>query len=348
MITGLNSPLPGIKIESFRDLLCYQSLFETKNLKDFNLTQWVEKTNIGKRWENVSIVSYESQNCFRIWSPASAGRNFFHVKIPINELFHELYYNYLTEIRDMMELLQGGINAGLLPYSDKIMLSLLHPGLPLEPASLENIRIQEKRYPTENELAFSDEQEITNCEQKSAYITNSDLIESEIDFLSRYYAVKNMYSKKDDMICLKMEELEFLRVRQTKIPNLYRWMIDSGIYDRLEVEKNARKNRGREPLVKIQKEKERLEGVSSLSGGLITLFILCGGLISLAVMSFIFLECRVIILKLLVKCYATSSIAFEKCWIKVVKNRQCKVSKNFHHQKLFLKRNKIHVLYIKQ
>jgi hypothetical protein len=37
MITGLNSPLPGIKIESFKDLLCDKSLIENK--PDFNMTQ---------------------------------------------------------------------------------------------------------------------------------------------------------------------------------------------------------------------------------------------------------------------------------------------------------------------
>jgi hypothetical protein len=92
----------------------------------------------------------------------------------------------------------------------------------------------------------------------------------------------------------------------------------------------ARKNRGREPLVKVKKEKERLEGVSSLSGGLITLFMLCGGLMSLAATSFIFLECRHIVLKLLgiccntiwkflVKYYLSLSMAFEVCWSKVKK-----------------------------
>jgi hypothetical protein len=92
----------------------------------------------------------------------------------------------------------------------------------------------------------------------------------------------------------------------------------------------ARKKRGREPLVMVKKEKERLEGVSSLSGGLITLFMLCGCLISLALTSFIFLECRHIVLKLLgicrntlwkflVKYYWSLSMAFEVCWSKVKK-----------------------------
>jgi hypothetical protein len=48
MITDLNSPLPGSKIESFRDLLCDRSLFE--NNKDFNITKWIQTSNIASYW----------------------------------------------------------------------------------------------------------------------------------------------------------------------------------------------------------------------------------------------------------------------------------------------------------
>jgi hypothetical protein len=200
------------------------------------------------------------------------------------------------------------------------MLSLLYPGHAREPRAIEKIQTQEKRIPTEKELDVANELEITNCEEKSAYISNSATIATEMDFLARIYPGKRMYSKKDDMILWEIGGFSFRRVGQTKIPNLYRWIIDSGIFDRLEVEKVARKNRGRKPLVKIKKE--RLEGVCSLEGGLITLFMLCGGLISLAAVSFIFLECRAIIWRLLVQCYVTSSVAFRKCWSKVEKCRK--------------------------
>jgi hypothetical protein len=334
MITGLNSPLPGSKIESFKDLLCDRSIFDAK--QDFNLTQWMDHSKISSYWNQVityweSILSYESRDCFQIWSPASAGKAVPVLKLPVNDLFLEVGNTYgSSSIKDIMELSEGGTKPELLSYSDKIMLSLLYPGHSREPEEITRIRSQEKRYPTENELVVADETEITNCTQKSAYITDSDLTATELDFLSRNYAGKQFYSGKDDMISVKMEGLVFWRNRKTKIPNLYRWMMDSGIYERLEVEKVARKNTGREPLVKVKKEKERLEGVSSLSGGLITLFMLCGGLISLAVTSFIFLECRHIVLKLLgiccntiwkflVKYYLSLSMAFEVCWSKVKK-----------------------------
>jgi hypothetical protein len=333
MITDLNSPLPGSKIESFRDLLCDQTLFDVK--PDFNITQWMETSKMTWFWDKVQdyffnekngslINPYETKECFRIWSPSSASAILVNVNLPGNELFWQMDHIYRQNIKDIMKMWA---------YSDKIMLSLLHPAHAREPQEIEKIRIKDKRYPTENELAIADELEITNCQQKSAYITDSNQISLEMYFLSRNYEKKQFYTEKNDMIRVEIEAWQFEKVGNSKIPGYYRWMIDSGIYYRLEDEKVARKNRGREPLIKIKEEKERLEGVSSLSGGLITLFMLCGGLLFLAVMSFIFLECRHIVLKLFGKCrttisnftvkyYLNLSMAVQGFWRKVKKYRQ--------------------------
>jgi hypothetical protein len=355
MITGLNSPLPGSKIESFQDLLCDRLIFDAE--QDFNMTQWAESSKINWYWKQIQdywdnngpiINPYETKDCFRIWSPSSSSARIYRVdeKISVNDLFWQMRSFYSVDLQIIMQSTQGIIKPKLLPYSDKIMLSLLHLGHAREPQSITKIMSQEKRFPTLDELVVADELEITNCEQKSAYITNTDIIELEMDFLSRSYAGKQFYTEKNDMILWEMEGFNFEKVMNSKIPGHYRWMIDSGIYDRLEVEKVGRKNRGREALVKIKKEKERLEGVSSLEGGLITLFMLCGGLISLALMSFIFLECRVIILKMLQKFYAIIwrflvkyslkwAMAVEECWktSKCFQNEKTKKNKGFQNEK---------------
>ncbi len=82
-----------------------------------------------------------------------------------------------------------------------------------------------------------------------------------------------------------MESWVFTGIRNTKIPTYYKWLMNSGIYDRLDTEIGLRKTKGHQ-IATLEDE-----GVSSLSGGLITLFILCGGGISLAGISFI-LECH--------------------------------------------------------
>jgi hypothetical protein len=178
-------------------------------------------------------------------------------------------------------------------YSDKILSSFLHPGHAREPEMITKIRSQEKRKPTISELNTANQLEITNCPKKSAYIGKSKEIAMQLDFLSRNYKSKNIYMGKD-MIEEKFEGLAFAKVRNTKIPWYYRILIDSGIYERLMVEKAGREKLSRENTfqkpVKI-KENLRLEGVSSLEGGLVTLFILCGGGIGLTVLAFCF-ECR--------------------------------------------------------
>jgi hypothetical protein len=196
---------------------------------------------------------------------------------------------------------EESLNPESFSYSNKIMWSLLYPGHGREPKSIKDIRQQEKKMPSRNEVALANEAEITNCDKKSAYITNSDEITLEKDFISKYYSRK-MYT--GDIILQKIEGWLVYNVKNTKVISYYRWLIDSGIYERLAVVKFGRQAnlRNKANSLDIKTEKISIDGVSSLSGGLVTLFILCGGLILLALTTFLF-ECRHIICKTLVKCY---------------------------------------------
>jgi hypothetical protein len=308
MITGLNSPLPGIKIESFRDLLCDQSLFDAK--PDFNISQWIETSKISPYWgkfeENYSYQNntmpdnpYDSKDCFRIWSPALVTyqtSDWGNYSGPSNFLFFELGFHYLY-LKAMIT------SYDLLPYSKKILTSFLHTGHAYEPEMITKIRNKEKRNPTISEANAANQLEITNCPKKSAYIASSQEIAMELDFLSRNYNRKKFYMGKD-LLEEKFEGLRFANVRNTKVQVYYRILIETGIYGRLMIEKNAKENRFRTP-VKMTANL-RLEGVSSLEGGLVTLFILCGAVISLAGIAFS-IECWRIVWESLIKSYKTVS-----------------------------------------
>jgi hypothetical protein len=240
---------------------------------------------------------------------------------------------YLDNVykKEKKELLEGKVKPDLLhTYSSKISWSLLHPGHGREAESTRNIRLEERRLPTRTELAVGNDQEITNCNKKSAYITNSDEIELEFEFLSRIYAGKQFYMGKD-VIRQELEGFWTNSVRNTKIPKYYRWVIVSGVYSRLEVEKSARKTRLRKEESKKEttKEKFRLDGVSSLDGGLITLFILCGGVMLLACTAFC-LECNSIIWRFFKRNWLKLGIAFRK--------HKSTISTRFQ-----LRRQKVHV-----
>jgi hypothetical protein len=205
---------------------------------------------------------------------------------------------------------------GGLSYTEKTMLSFLHPGHGRQPKKLENIRRNEKRIPTIAEMDTGNQLEISNCEQKSAYILNSEELGIEMNFLSSNHFEKQFYTGKGNMIDKNMMGYQIQNVRNTKIGQNYRWMINSGIYDRLQEEEIVRNTKIRNS-VKIEKivqnENKRIDGVSSLEGGLITLFILCGGLVSLTLTCFI-LECRHILWEALKYCYYFLSSKVLKCW----------------------------------
>jgi hypothetical protein len=335
MITGLNSPLPGSKIESFKDLLCDKSLFDAK--PDFNFTLWIQTSKISQYWAwiyrvnfgkdtNISVINpYESRNCFRIWSPEL---QVFRSKVPSNSLFVDFWDRY-------MKLEPRILYFDSWSYSEKILTSFLHPGHAREPEMITKIRNKEKRLPTSSELNTANQLKIRNCPQKSAYIGQSKEIAMQLDFLSRNYNRKKFYLGKD-LIDEKFEGLAFWKVRNTKIPGYYRLLIDTGIYERLMVENRFRwrGNRFRKPVE--MKENLRLEGVSSLEGGLVTLFILCGAGVGVTVIAFCF-ECRRMILERL--------IAIRKKVLKAFKtlSRKRKFVKFRRHRKIHVEIDMIEV-----
>jgi hypothetical protein len=165
------------------------------------------------------------------------------------------------------------------------------------------MRRLEGKLPTDVEMDDANEQEITNCEQKSAYIWKPDEILLEMDYLSKYYPGKKWTSGKggdDDMIYKGMEGFTFYEISSTDVSTQYRWMMDTGIWDRLQVEKRARRIRLRRERGKKNQKKQgqwkKPDGVSSLERGLVTVFILCGSLVLLGLSCFV-LECRHLIWK---------------------------------------------------
>jgi hypothetical protein len=227
---------------------------------------------------------YESRDCFRIWSPELENSWRYIIGNPINKLFGQLvshYYDYVFQTFDSLF------------YCDKILASFLYPGHAREPEMITRIRKKEKRLLTASEINIANQLEITNCAEKSAYIASSQEIAIELDLLFKNYNTKKFYVGKD-LINENFQGWMFYKVRTTKIPFYYRVLIDSGIYGRLMIEKVAREKLVTETIFqKTVKNKEELvlEGVSSLEGGLVTLFILCGVGIGLAVTAFGF-ECR--------------------------------------------------------
>jgi hypothetical protein len=147
----------------------------------------------------------------------------------------------------------------------------------------------------------------------------------EIEFLSKHY--HGVVFNTGDEIRQEMFITIFHGVRKTKVPMFYRWLIDSGVYNRLELEKMGRMSKQRISYRKEKKDKIHIEGVSSLEGGLVTLFVLCGGFVSLALISIV-IECRLMIWKSLSGLFLHLFIGFKKC----IKFKRLKFNLTFNFQ----------------
>jgi hypothetical protein len=121
-------------------------------------------------------------------------------------------------------------------------------------------------------------------------------------------------------------------------------MIDSGIYGRLEVEKIGRKNRLRKL---AKKEQLYVEGVSSLGGGLVTLFILYGVLV-LATFVTVSWECRHQIRSILKEISVRISIAWKRWRQKMAQKWRQKMAQKRRHKMAEKRRRgrrtRVHVL----
>ncbi len=122
------------------------------------------------------------------------------------------------------------------------------------------------------------------------FFAPSARIDIESDFYSRNYPWKKFTrGNTDQMYPVNIWGWSFqgsISKQGIKIRRYFSSLIDSGIYYRLYVEILARKNIGRRPVFKREPEIN-----SSLSGGMVTLFILCGAFLGLTALVII-VECR--------------------------------------------------------
>ncbi|OXA42070.1 hypothetical protein Fcan01_23189 [Folsomia candida] len=125
---------------------------------------------------------------------------------------------------------------------------------------------------------------------RSVYISKSDIIEAELNFLTKHYPKKRFYKgkeifQKDDYFW------NMKKVGESKVPKYFKAVAESGIYGRLGLEEIHQKYLGRKPV-----KREKSGGDVTLDGAFLTMFIICGGTVALASFAFV-VEVRLIILR---------------------------------------------------
>ncbi|OXA39349.1 hypothetical protein Fcan01_24171 [Folsomia candida] len=119
------------------------------------------------------------------------------------------------------------------------------------------------------------ERELVQC-GKSVYISNSDVIEAEFDFLTKQYPSRRFYKGKEIY-----EEVTYRwhtsLAGVSHVPKYFKYLIESGIYRRLQLEEIYQKYLRRKHF-----KTETVIGAVRLDGALFTLFLICGAIVLLA------------------------------------------------------------------
>ncbi|OXA42354.1 hypothetical protein Fcan01_22950 [Folsomia candida] len=245
MITNLNAPLPGIKIEEWNDIVC-DRVAGGVNMSHKEITAWANKTGISKYWGNAFNIRYpvygqnygskkltnpfESENCFRLLSPISSNPYYRRPNLPANRFFYFEFEKYQN-------------------LDNYIMNHYLNEEL--------------------NEMITK---EILKC-GKTVWIGDSDEVAQEYFYLREQYPWIR-WQRSKDVLKPEMSGMTFSNNGESKIPQYFQGIIESGIWARLEQEKSSKYLRGRLKSVDVDKVSP-----IALNGSILTLFVLCGFLI---------------------------------------------------------------------
>lgn len=123
------------------------------------------------------------------------------------------------------------------------------------------------------------ENETVECD-KSVYITDSVNMDAELEYYRKnYYWIKFVAGR--DTIDETMIAYTFNQVGVSKVPMYFKNIFESGIDSVLDAEYRGRPYSERERRISVEK---KIRNTSmTLDGGIITLFIVCGSIIGLAV-----------------------------------------------------------------
>lgn len=265
MIENLVAPLPGVGVERFQDIACEQG----KRIGDpADISAWMRVSGIDTYWEQLFSHGpmsnpLESPNCFRLLSepsarsPWGAGNAFF------------------LELKDLWLLIKfKSYRAGGKITPEILLLSPKH-GRELEDGSERNLR---KFSPELSNLISA---EVAKC-GKTVFIGNEDAVAQELLALAAKYNGKKFYTSKDslrqDPIGLLFDNWD----KSTLIRDIIS-QIESGIWRRLDQEMVSRAWRLRKKFSPVVESE--VEIVVRIGGNFLTVFILCGILLTTAFVS---------------------------------------------------------------
>ncbi|OXA38385.1 hypothetical protein Fcan01_26807 [Folsomia candida] len=288
MIETLIAPFPGIKILTFKDIFCEEGkVWESMS----NMSAWLSETKILEYWsqatrifgnsaaayENRSVLPnhslknhFELDHCFRL---LSAPQTVALPNLPSNQFFYTLK-DWWWQIEHNIQYFESQL------YPETLLLSPKH-GHELNDGSEKN------RSKSTEELSKLVEAEVVKC-GRTVFIAEWEEVAQQYFYLSKKYYWKNFYISEDSLM-QDIALLSFRNIDGSNVPTKFKAYVEAGIWSRLEEAGWARKFDRRR-----KSEREHGPGTQvavPLDGSILTLFVLCGMVISIALLLF-GKECR--------------------------------------------------------
>lgn len=275
--TELNSPLPASHPEVWEDLACKKLPNLTDNSTSVRVIMEGIKSHVNELWrmgimrEKVTISS--EVNCFRL---LSLPHEYYPDGSPSWPKFVTFLFKQIL-IGDSSKL--AGTTDSYVDKKLRLSLNLVMPGIQHHTQGYNYGKI----YNDSTELQKSVEKEVVDCDSKTAFVSEADLVEEEYRFLTRHYFWKKFYKARNIFSgSSSIYGLIFPIAGKKSLVTRYFWyLIETGIYGRIEKELEERRFLFRKAALNVDKEEETVVPLS-FDGSIVTVFILSGCLVLLA------------------------------------------------------------------
>ncbi|OXA39381.1 hypothetical protein Fcan01_25938 [Folsomia candida] len=262
MISSLNSPLPNRNIpQTFQDLLCQGSGILKSYKEGANLTDWILQTA-----KKVPIV--ESTLRYKILSDPK-GRTFEFLDF-MHETFNELY---LLRIQPTIRLME------VVSLENMLILQFIRGSNTFVPRNYNHTEKFETSPDILLQLKTSVTTEVVKC-GKSVLVVDSFEIGFRFNEISKTYSRRKFYKGKEILNSILIT-WTFEGEGNSKVPQYFQYLFESGIQGRLDMENLKRKHSRNSEHAMVKSEEDKVR----LGGAILTLFILCGILIGSSILS---------------------------------------------------------------
>lgn len=299
MTSELNAPLQGRHPITFNDLVCSKIKRSNQNLdhvlsiggnlSDLYISLHKAYHNkifhfLIKEQTNISMFDpIESSNCFQLLSklvPES-------ISPQLIPQFLDLLYNIHFYLLDPSAAFRKTLSEHFVSPVFALMFNLFNPVHPHIPTS---VNYSEGTY-TMGNIQSQVEKEISSC-RRAVFAGTSESVHSELSFVRKNYHWIHFYKGKP--IYALPFGLVFSYEGISRVPTYFKFMLESGIYGRLEMEQWSNEYVGRKAIVQRNSYQDG-EMPVRITGSLLTAFILFGCSVTTAA-TYLAVECRLMLL----------------------------------------------------